>query len=92
LSASPRIVTYAPDNLFHHCPLESWQQSSCLYRFKELLLHLTKEHPKVHYQYCSTCEEMIRKDDWSQYQLYEEHLQKDHIENNAGFRLSLSCE
>jgi predicted Rdx family selenoprotein len=71
--------------------LESWQQSSRLYRFSELLDHLNNKHPEIHYQYCSICEEMIREDDWSedQSQLFDKHFQEEHLNNNAGFDLRI---
>jgi hypothetical protein len=78
------------ENIFHHCPLESWKQSSCLYRFKELLLHLDDKHPDFRYQYCSTCEEFIQKQGAYKQELFEQHQRKEHRENNAGFRLSIS--
>jgi len=71
--------------------LESWRQSSRLYRFAELVDHLDHEHPKTRYQYCSTCQEMVQEDDWSQNrcQLFDEHFQNEHLNNQAGFSLDI---
>jgi len=71
--------------------LDSPQESSRLYRFAELVDHLDEEHLEIHYEYCPTCEKMVREDDWSEErsQQYDEHVQEKHLKNKAGFCLSI---
>ncbi|UJR22496.1 hypothetical protein I4U23_025549 [Adineta vaga] len=87
----PKDVKFTLDNIFEPCPDKSCRQSTCLYRCRNLLIHLNDNHPNIRYQYCSKCEEMIGKNNPNENRLYAEHVQKEHVENNAGFCISIEA-
>lgn len=78
--------------MFHRCPLDSWEKSTRLYRFAELVDHLDSEHPKIRYEYCRECEKMVQENNWSEErcQQCDKHVEQKHLKNEAGFRLSIN--
>lgn len=71
-------INYSRKHLFHACPFESFQDSSIIYRFGELLAHLDHEHVNVQYDYCTECKQTLENHDLQEQNTFEEHIKDKH--------------
>lgn len=71
-------VNFSKKHLFHACPFESFDDSSIVYRFGELLAHLDHEHVNVHYEYCTDCQQALENHNLQEQDAFEEHVRDKH--------------
>ena len=76
-------INYSKKHLFHACPFESFQDSSIIYRFGELLTHLDHEHGNVQYDYCTECQQTLENHDLQEQNIFEEHIRDQHWASNG---------